>query len=316
MDWLKSLYPAVRDILWNATPEYWPELSSLVEQLVEGALIPEIILPLAACKAAGGEAKDAVHVSAALVAAASSLRILDDLEDQDRPERLWNQVGPARAWNYAAALQSMSFEILAQARLAPDVVHRIISTFTDAFLHVAYGQDRDLIGDTRSIEDYWATVAEKIAYAYATGCTTGAMMATDSRELIRACGDFGFHLGFVIQVVNDMESIWSPDGETDLKQGKVTLPLLYGLTSDHPERSELVSLVAADEIASNVERIKEILDSIDTRSFLLWSALKEREQALEAISICPDLEGKEALEAYVTGLFGDIEPLLPEELVS
>jgi geranylgeranyl pyrophosphate synthase len=270
MDWLKSLYPAVRDILWNATPEYWPELRDLVEELFGDALIPEVILPLAACKAAGGEAKDAVHVSAALVAAASSLRILDDLEDQDRPDRLWNQVGPARAWNYAAALQSMSFDVLAQASLAPDLVHSIISTFTDAFLHVAYGQDRDLIGDTRSIEAYWATVAEKVAYAYATACTAGAMIATDNRDLIRACGDFGFHLGFVIQVVNDMESI-------------------------------------------SGERIKEILDSIDTRSFLIWSALKEREQALEAISICPDSEGKEALEAYVTGLFGDIESLLPEE---
>jgi geranylgeranyl pyrophosphate synthase len=313
MDWLKSLYPAVRDILWNATPEYWPELRDLVEELFGDALIPEVILPLAACKAAGGEAKDAVHVSAALVAAASSLRILDDLEDQDRPDRLWNQVGPARAWNYAAALQSMSFDVLAQASLAPDLVHSIISTFTDAFLHVAYGQDRDLIGDTRSIEAYWATVAEKVAYAYATACTAGAMIATDNRDLIRACGDFGFHLGFVIQVVNDMESIWSPDGETDLKQGKVTLPLLYGLTSDHSQHSELVSLVKADEIASSGERIKEILDSIDTRSFLIWSALKEREQALEAISICPDPEGKEALEAYVTGLFGDIESLLPEE---
>jgi geranylgeranyl diphosphate synthase type I len=110
-----------------------------------------------------------------------------------------------------------------------------------------------------------------------------------------------------------MESIWSPDGVTDLKQGKVTLPLLYGLTSDHPQRDELVSLVKAGEIASHGNRIKEILDSIDTRSFLIWAALKERDQALEAIGICPDPEGREALEAYVTGLFGDIGPLMPME---
>ncbi len=311
MDWLQSLYPVVRDLLRNVVPEYWSELEQLINELFGAPLIPEAILPLASCKAVGGEARNAIHVSAALTAAATSLRILDDLEDQDRPKALWNQVGPARTWNYAAALQSMVFDLLRQLPLEPERVHRIIGAFTDMFLHMTYGQDRDLIGKTRTIEDYWATVAEKVAYGYATGCSAGAMVATDKSDLIHACGNFGFHLGFVIQIVNDMQSIWSPDGVTDLKQGKVTLPLLYGLTNNHPKRDELVSLTRAGKITSREERIKEILDSIDTKSFLIWSALKERDQALQAISLCPDSEGRQALEAYVTGLFGDIEPLMP-----
>ena len=100
---------------------------------------------------------------------------------------------------------------------------------------------------------------------------------------------------------------------TDLKQGKVTLPLLYGLTTDHPKRDELVSLTRAGKVASREERIREILDSIDTKSYLMWAALKERDQALQAISLCPDSEGRQALEAYITGLFGDLEPLMPAD---
>ncbi len=72
-----------------------------------------------------------------------------------------------------------------------------------------------------------------------------------------------------------------------------------------------MSLVKANEIAIYAERIKEILDHIDTKSFLIWAALKEREQALEAIKICPNTEGREILESYITGMFGDIDLLLP-----
>ena len=110
-----------------------------------------------------------------------------------------------------------------------------------------------------------------------------------------------------------MQSVWSSEGVTDLKKGKVTLPLLYGLTTDHPKREELASFIRGGKITSREERIKEILDSIDTKRFLIWSALTERDRALQAISLCPDSEGRQALEAYVTGLFGDIEPLMPTD---
>lgn len=163
---------------------------------------------------------------------------------------------------------------------------------------------------SNSIEDYWRTIELKTAKAYSAACASGAMVGTENPELIEACGTFGHHVGLAIQIFNDMESIWQPDGITDLKQGKITLPLLYGLQSQHPERDELLSLVTDNEIATHAERIKEILDNIDTKSFLIWAALKEREQALEAIKICPNAEGKEVLESYITGMFGDIDLLL------
>ncbi|MGC1247354.1 MAG: hypothetical protein WA865_14155, partial [Spirulinaceae cyanobacterium] len=67
------------------------------------------------------------------------------------------------------------------------------------------------------------------------------------------------------------------------------------------------------EIATHAEEIKAILDKIDTKSFLIWAALKEREQALEAIKICPNSEGREILESYLNGMFGDIDELLEHQ---
>ncbi len=43
-------------------------------------------------------------------------------------------------------------------------------------------------------------------------------------------------------------------------------------------------MVQNDKVSANAGRVKEILDEIQAKNFLLWAALKEREQALEALS--------------------------------
>ncbi|MEQ8972097.1 MAG: polyprenyl synthetase family protein [Coleofasciculus sp. C1-SOL-03] len=315
MDSLKELYPEVREVLKNSIPNYWSELRYVLKGFLEGAMSPEAMLPLASCQAVNGNPKNAIHISAALLAFGACLRILDDLEDRDRADKLWEKVGTARAWNFACAVNIICFEILSKAPLQLEVFKSINQCYLDTCLRIAAGQDKDLAGVTQTIDDYWLSIQMKTASASAMACATGAMVGTDNSELIQACGVFGHHLGLAIQILNDMESIWQPDGITDLKQGKITLPLLYGLQSNHPEREELMSIVSDNEIATHAERIQEILDHIDTKRFLIWAALKEREQALEAIKICPNAEGREVLESYITGMFGDIDLLLekPED---
>jgi geranylgeranyl diphosphate synthase type I len=313
MDWLKPLYPEIYQVLLAAIPDYWPELKSVFGTLFEEPLMSVAMLPLVTCQAVGGQAKEAVHVSAALIAAERCVRIFDDLEDKDRPGQLWQQVGEARAWNYASAIHILSFEILSKAPYHPRVFHDINQLYIDAFFYIAAGQDRDIAGITRTIEDYWSTIELKTAMAYAAACASGAIVGTETPTLIEACYLYGHHVGLAIQIFNDMESIWQPDGRTDLKQGKVTLPLLYGLQSDHPDRDELETLVETNQVATQADRVRDILDKIDTKSFLIWAALKERDQALEAIRICPDEAGREALESFITGMFGDIDSLLQEE---
>ncbi|MEQ8997200.1 MAG: polyprenyl synthetase family protein [Coleofasciculus sp. B1-GNL1-01] len=312
MDWLTSLYPEVRQVLEDGIPDCWPELRPIFDTIFAKPppLLSVAILPLVSCHAVNGTAREAVPVSAALIATEVSLRIFDDLEDKDRPGQLWELLGEARAWNYASAIHILSFEILSKASFSPQIFRKVNQLFIDAFFYITVGQERDLIGLSNSIEDYWRTIELKTATAYSAACASGAMLGTENQQLIEACHVFGHHVGLAIQIFNDMESIWQPDGITDLKQGKITLPLLYGLQAQHPERDELLSLVTDNDIAIHAERIKEILDQIDTKSFLIWAALKEREQALEAIKVCPNAEGREVLESYITGMFGDIDLLL------
>jgi geranylgeranyl diphosphate synthase type I len=311
MDWLTSLYPDVRRVLQTSIPTYWPELRSIFDGLFEQPppLLSVAILPLVCCHAVNGTASEAVPVSAALIAAEVSLRILDDLEDKDRRGQLWQQVGEARAWNYAAAIHTLSFDILNKANLRPHAFRTVNQLFIDAFFYILVGQERDLSAAPTTIDEYWRTIELKTATAYAAACAAGALVGSEDEQLIDACQTFGHHIGLAIQIFNDMESIWQPNGLSDIQQGKITLPIMYGLSSEHPGRDELQMIVTSQTIVAHAERVKQLLDAIDTKGFLIWAALKQREEALAAISICPNPEGRAALEAYVTGMFGDIDTL-------
>ena len=312
MEWLKPLYPTVREIIRNSIPDWWPELNQVMNRLICEPSLPEALLPLASCKSVGGEPKDAVSVSAALLTLGMSVRIFDDLFDRDKKGQLWGTVGPERTWNYASTVQNLSFAIISKSTIENSLKQRINQCLVDTFFAIAAGQDRDIAGMTHSEEEYWLTIELKSAYVYATACEIGAMIGTENDAHINSCRVFGRHLGRAIQILNDMESIWCSKGKSDLEHNKITLPVLYGLSVNHPAKDELEDIVNSGSIADKSVRIIEILNSIDTRKFLYWAALKERELALEALSYCPDPEGKEALESYITGMFGDIDTLLSD----
>jgi geranylgeranyl pyrophosphate synthase len=279
-------------------------------RFMQEPIVTEAALPLASCRAVGGRPSDAVSVTAALITFAACLRLYDDIADQDRPGGLWAEIGPARAWNIASAIHILSFDILSTAQLPEDRFRAVNQLFIDTFINLAAGQDRDLAGVTKSVEDYWLTIEMKSGHAYALACACGAMVGTADPVLIKSCRAFGHHLGLSIQILNDMDSIWHDNGITDIKQGKVTLPLVYGMCFDHPARQELSRIVQNDEVSAKSAKVIEILDQIDAKSFLVSAALKEREQALEALQVCPDEEGKSALDAYITGMFGDIDAII------
>ncbi|MES0491444.1 MAG: polyprenyl synthetase family protein [Leptospirales bacterium] len=308
--WLKSSYPRIQEVIETSVPKDWPGIRHAVAGLLEGDLPTETVLPLASCKAVGVDPKEATEVTAALLLFAAALRLYDDAVDQDRPGGLWEQVGSARASNYATVVHTLVYNVLSKAKLSEDKYRALNIFFTDAYINIAAGQDKDLAGDTKTVEEYWLTIELKSGWSYALGCACGGLVGSDEPELIESCHMYGYHLGLAKQIMNDYESVWTPDDISDFQQGKTTLPLIYGLNYDHPAKGELLSYVNENSVQKHEKRIGEILDSIDTKQFLIWAALKEREAALEALEPCPDVEGKKALFAYITGMFGDIDKLL------
>lgn len=315
MDWLTSLYPQIKKFLLEQLPEHWPDLYQLANGWIDTEIIPEIIPLVAACKAVAGNPLDTIGIGAAILAAEISVRILDDVQDRDKSKALYQQVGLARALNYADAFKTLAFKIIGEISLSKQALGvKLYQAFVECYFIALAGQDRDLRGAGGSWEEYWQMIEMKTAYIYSTTATLGAMLGTKKVKLIEACKTYGYHLGIAIQIFNDLEGIWEAKGDSDLTCGRVTLPLLYGIHCDRPEREELIALIEHNQIALHSSRIKEILDSINTKGYLIWLALKQREKALQAIRVCPDEEGKLALESRFTGMFGNIKELLNENI--
>lgn len=312
-DRIKALLPEVRECLIDSVPEYWPELKTIVQHHFAGALPPEALLPLAACEAAGGDPKTAIPVAAALLASAAAVRIFDDLADRDRPEALPNRIGAGRALNAAAAIEILPFRILEKSQLKHEVVAPIRELFIDTYLILAAGQDIDLRGHNVDPDLYWKTMEWKSGGAYASACLSGAYAGTGDSEILQGLNEYGHHLGMTIQIMNDFDSIWNPEGITDLEQGKITLPLIYGIKHEHPDQDKLLRWIREGKVKENAKEIKIILEGIGTREYLIWAAFQERGIALENLEKCSENQGKAILQNWVTGIFGDINDLIPEE---
>jgi geranylgeranyl diphosphate synthase type I len=251
-----------------------------------------------------------VPVSAAIIATEVAVIILDDLYDQDRPAALFQQVGPERACNFASVFQTLSFRVLMEAQWPPATCQRILRVLCNGYLAIAAGQDRDLATQPRDLESYWAVAERKTGAGYATAMEAGALAATEDERVLRALRSFGYHTGLAVQIFNDLRGIWSPVGKSDLVQGKVTLPIVYALSCDHPDRGLLETIVSDAQVARYHHTIRQILDRIDVRAFLVWAALQQREKALQALGPVPTGTGTAFLNDFITGCFGNIDELL------
>ncbi|MBQ8863524.1 MAG: polyprenyl synthetase family protein [Rikenellaceae bacterium] len=119
---------------------------------------------------------------------------------------------------------------------------------------------------TMTRELYLDIINKKTAVLLSTSAAVGAVAVGASRECVERMTEFGTALGMAFQIKDDILD-YDVDAQTgkpscnDLREGKITLPLLSVLESaDECERQRLVALLQAartDECA--VEQLREIV---------------------------------------------------------
>jgi octaprenyl-diphosphate synthase len=105
--------------------------------------------------------------------------------------------------------------------------------------------------------DYMELVDRKTASLFSVCARLGAILSTGDEGIEAQMGEFGWNLGMAFQLVDDVldftsrEKILGKPVGNDLREGKVTLPLIYALKSATPEERSLIETVLAD---GNYER--------------------------------------------------------------
>src|SRR5947209_1584016 len=116
--------------------------------------------------------------------------------------------------------------------------NRIDHLFSDTVAMVCEGTILEMMTAGRmdlTIESYYEKISHKTACLIAACCTGGAIVSSASNEEIAHLHNYGINLGIAFQIIDDIldytedqTTIGKPAGN-DLRQGMVTLPLIYAL---------------------------------------------------------------------------------------
>jgi geranylgeranyl pyrophosphate synthase len=120
--------------------------------------------------------------------------------------------------------------------------NRIDHLFSDTVATVCEGTIMEMMTAGRidlTIESYYEKISHKTACLIAACCKGGAILSEASDEEIQLLEEYGMNLGIAFQIIDDVldytedqSTIGKPAGN-DLRQGMVTLPLIYAL-QNHP----------------------------------------------------------------------------------
>lgn len=136
-------------------------------------------------------------------------------------------------------------------------------------------------------EDYLEVIKGKTAYLIQAACKVGALLAEASDEEVHALADYGYHLGVAFQMADDLLDYTADTKElgkalgTDLREGKLTLPVIYTLGQATVEdRYRLETIIGDSDLTTSDFEI--VLELIKGYGGLEYTGKKAQEHVHEA----------------------------------
>ncbi len=151
-------------------------------------------------------------------------------------------------------------------------------------------------------EAYFKIISDKTASLLSTCCEIGARSATEDEEKISALRDFGENLGIAFQIKDDIldyvgtSKITGKPKGGDIKEKKITLPLIHALSV--AERRESEKIIAKIKKSTKRNNLQDILDFVEKHGGIEYSYSVAREyanKAKENLDVFENCEAKEML---------------------
>ena len=154
-----------------------------------------------------------------------------------------------------------------------------------------------------SEEEHFDIIRRKTAYLFGGCAQIGAMLGGAGEERELALREYGFNLGILFQLVDDLldftgesAALGKPIGG-DLREGKITLPIIHLLRHGGPEANTLIRDVVKDRHVTPDawSRIRALLKEHRSIEYAYDRAVEFGESAKRHLRIFPDRQEREAL---------------------
>ncbi len=182
-------------------------------------------------------------------------------------------------------------------------IHQILS---GAIVQMCIGemeQIRDFFNVEQSVRNYLLRIRRKTALLIAISCQLGAMATGAPDKVCHALYRFGYNVGMSFQITDDLldicgteKAIGKPPG-SDLRQGNITLPVLYALADESVKERllhEIGLIRESDGQGGSANAVKLVRSS---RGVEMAEKLADRyiAKALHALKDLPDIPAKRNL---------------------
>jgi octaprenyl-diphosphate synthase len=227
----------------------------------------------------------------------------------DRADTRRGKPSANNVWGNSASVLVGDFLYSKSFKLMSDdgdiAIVQLLSTITN---EMSEGEVFQLVkcGDLEMTEeDYFYLIQKKTAILISASCSIGAILAAVNGNSIAALGNFGMKIGTAFQLTDDTLDYVAEEEEfgksigMDLKEGKITLPLIHALKGCSRKEKELVKSAVLNE---NLEPgdTKEILGLIQKYKGIEYSLKKAGSLVSEAkviLDTFPDSPAKQSLLA-------------------
>ena len=155
-------------------------------------------------------------------------------------------------------------------------------------------------------EVYFEIIRQKTATLIAACCALGACAVNGTEIQVEQMRKFGELIGMAFQIKDDLfdygeEKIGKPTG-IDIKEQKLTLPLIYALNSaSKKEQAWLINSIKRHN--KNRKRVKEVISFVKSKGGLEYAIKKMnlfKDEALSILNTFPESSYKSSLSLMVT----------------
>lgn len=261
------------------------------------------LLMLIAARLCGYEGREGARFAVIFEYLHAATLLHDDVVDGGKLRR--GKLATHQVWDPPTAVLTGDFLLARSLSLAAETGRpEVIKTIAYITEMMSQGEIQQLTraGDlTLSEDDYQEVIRCKTAVLFQGACRTGALLVDAPEEHARALADYGNRLGLAFQMADDLldytqeASVLGKKPGADLREGKLTLPVIYTLqqaseTDSHwignmirkPDftKAEFNALVQAMEAYGGIRYTRQAaIDQIDAakKSLECFPASRERD---------------------------------------
>jgi len=173
---------------------------------------------------------------------------------------------------------------------------RIVQILAGLTESMSQGEVHQLMrkGDISLTEDeYKEVIRRKTAMLFEAACRVSAIIADASAEQEKALAEYGYNLGIAFQMADDLfdytlqTSDFGKEVGADLREGKLTLPVIYALQQARSGDRELMIKIIRDRDFSEADfkTLTDLLDKYDGLRYTQNTAASYIDTAKKALTV-------------------------------